>query len=138
MLATAAVRDATNGAAFVAELERVMPGVPIRILSGTAEAAYSAAGLLSGLPHATGTLADIGGGSLEVVRLEDGAIVSSHSLKLGVLRLGDRAGGDPARAKAIVEADLATVPWIATGAGRDLFLVGGAFRARARLHMAQE
>ena len=37
VLATAAVRDASNGAAFVAELERVMPGVPIRILSGSAE-----------------------------------------------------------------------------------------------------
>ena len=138
VLATAAVRDATNGPAFVAELERIMPGVPIRILSGIEEAGYSAAGVLAGLPEASGTLADIGGGSLEIVRLEGGRLFSSQSLKLGVLRLQDRAGGDRLRAKTVVEADLATIPWIGTGAGRDLFLVGGAFRALARLHMAQE
>ena len=99
---------------------------------------YSAAGVLAGLPAASGTLADIGGGSLEVVRLADGQILQSQSLKLGVLRLQDRAMGDKVRAKTVVEADLATIPWIGTGAGRDLFLVGGAFRALARLHMAQE
>ena len=41
------------------------------------------------------------------------------------------------RARAIAEADLATVPWLAEGAGRDLYLVGGAWRALARIHMAQ-
>ncbi len=49
-----------------------MPGVPIRILSGEEEAALSAAGVLCGIPQADGMLADIGGGSLEVVRLAAG------------------------------------------------------------------
>ncbi len=69
MLATAAVRDAENGAEFVAGLQERMPGVPIRILSGKEEAALSAAGVLCGIPNADGILPDIGGGSLEVVRL---------------------------------------------------------------------
>ncbi len=72
VLATAAVRDASNGAAFVAGLRDRMPGVPIRILSGEEEAALSAAGVLCGIPQADGILADIGGGSLEVVRLAKG------------------------------------------------------------------
>ena len=46
-----------------------MPGVPIRILSGLEEAEFSAEGVLCGIPDADGILADIGGGSLEVVRL---------------------------------------------------------------------
>ena len=71
VLATAAVRDANNGAAFVAELRERMQGVPIRVLSGQEEAAFSADGVLCGIPSADGILADIGGGSLEVVRLAE-------------------------------------------------------------------
>ena len=137
VLATAAVRDASNGAEFVAALEARMPGVPIRILSGEQEAGLSAAGVLCGIPAADGILGDIGGGSVEVVRLEAGQRTRAQSLRLGVIRLSDRAGGDLVRARAIVEADLATVPWLAEGTGRDLYLVGGAWRAIARIHMAQ-
>ena len=137
VLATAAARDAANGPEFIHGLEQRMPGVAIRILSGEQEAAYGAAGLLSGMPSADGTLADIGGGSLELVRLDRGRISRSASLPLGVLRLADRARNDFARAREIVETDLATVPWLGAGQGRDLFLVGGAFRGLARLHMAE-
>src|ERR1700681_1439269 len=45
ILATAAVRDADNGAAFVAALRDRLPGVPIHILSGQEEAALSADGM---------------------------------------------------------------------------------------------
>lgn len=137
VLATAAVRDAENGGQFVESLRAHLPGVPIRILSGDQEAELSAAGLLCGIPNADGVLADIGGGSLELARLDAGRRGQSRTLKLGVLRLADRAGGDPARARAIAEADLAAVPWLSEGAERDLYLVGGAFRALARVHMAQ-
>ena len=114
-----------------------LPGVPIRVLSGLQEAEYSAMGVLCGIPTADGILADIGGGSLELVRLDHGARGVSHTLSLGAIRLAERAGGDPVRARAIAEADLATVPWLAEGANRDLYLVGGAWRALARIHMAQ-
>lgn len=137
VLATAAVRDAENGPAFVADLERRLPGVPIRVLSGEAEAELSAAGLLCGIPDADGTLADIGGGSLEVVRLSNGTRGEAQTLKLGVLRLAERAGGEIARARAIAEADLAAVPWLGDTPGRDLYAVGGAWRALARIHIAQ-
>ncbi len=136
-LATAAVRDARNGPAFVATLEQMMPGVAIRILTGEQEADFSAAGLLCGIPSADGILADIGGGSLEVVRLDNGQRGEARSLPLGVIRLAERAGADPVRARALAEADLATVPWLSAGGGRDLYLVGGAWRALARIHIAQ-
>jgi exopolyphosphatase / guanosine-5'-triphosphate,3'-diphosphate pyrophosphatase len=137
VLATAAVRDAANGRDFVAVLERRMPGVPIRILSGAEEAAYSAMGVLCGIPTADGVLADVGGGSLELVRLDHGERTASQTTALGVIRLADRSENDPVRARAIAEADLAEVPWLSEGMGRDLYLVGGAFRALARIHMAQ-
>ncbi len=137
VLATAAVRDARNGPDFVRTLQDGLPGVPITVLSGAEEAAYAAAGVLCGIPDADGMLADIGGGSLELVRLDRGASGPARTLSLGVIRLSDRADGDVARARAIVEADLATVPWLAEVTGRDLYLVGGSWRALARIRMAQ-
>ena len=137
VLATAAVRDASNGAAFVTALRARMPGVPIHILSGEQEASFSAAGVLCGIPAADGVLADMGGGSLELVRLDAGHQGPAQTLALGVIRLAERAGGDPAKARAIAEAELDKVAWLAEGSGRDLYLVGGVWRALARIHMAQ-
>jgi exopolyphosphatase / guanosine-5'-triphosphate,3'-diphosphate pyrophosphatase len=137
VLATAAVRDAEDGPAFVDALRDRMPGVPIHILSGQDEAAYAAEGMLCGIPAADGVLADIGGGSLEVVRLVGGTRGPAQTLKLGVIRLAERSGGDPDRARAIAEADLQAVPWLGEAAGADLYLVGGAWRALARIHIAQ-
>ena len=137
VLATAAVRDARNGPDFVAALGSRMPGVPIRVLSGLEEAEYSAEGVLCGIPTADGILADIGGGSLEVVRLDAGKRGPSQTLRLGVIRLAERSDGDPARARAIAETDMAGVPWLSDAVGGDLYLVGGAWRALARIHMAQ-
>jgi exopolyphosphatase/guanosine-5'-triphosphate,3'-diphosphate pyrophosphatase len=138
VLATAAVRDARNGPDFVAALRGRMPGVSIQVLSGAEEAGYSADGVLCGIPEADGILADIGGGSLELVRLEHGTKGPSATLGLGVIRLSERSGGDLAGARTIADGDLATVPWLDDGAaGRDLYLVGGAWRALARIHIAQ-
>jgi exopolyphosphatase / guanosine-5'-triphosphate,3'-diphosphate pyrophosphatase len=131
------VRDARNGPDFVAALEQRLPGVPIRVLSGIEEAEYSAEGVLCGIPTADGILADIGGGSLEVVRLAAGARGQSQTLRLGVIRLAERSNNDPVRARAIAEADMATVPWLGEAANADLYLVGGAWRALARIHMGQ-
>ena len=134
VLATAAVRDASNGPAFRAELEASIPGLRFRVLTGAEEAGLSADGVLSGIPDADGVMADIGGGSLEVVQL--GSLSrQAASLGLGVIKLSDRSEGDPLRARAIADADLAGVPWLRDGAERSLYLVGGAFRALARIHM---
>ena len=137
ILATAAVRDATNGPAFAESVQAALPGVSLRILSGEQEAGLSADGLLCGIPHADGILADIGGGSLEVVHLRAGVMRAARTLPLGVLRLSDRAAGDPVRARAIAEEALEQVPWLDAGLNRDLYLVGGAWRALARIHMEQ-
>ena len=137
VLATAAVRDARNGSDFVRTLEREIPGLAVRILPGSEEAALSAQGVLCGIPEADGLIADIGGGSLELVRITPKGLSRSQTLPLGVIRLSDRALGDTRRAREIVSDDLETVPWIGESEGRDIFLVGGAFRALARVHMQQ-
>jgi exopolyphosphatase/guanosine-5'-triphosphate,3'-diphosphate pyrophosphatase len=137
ILATAATRDAGNGRDFIAAINARLPDIPVHVLSGREEGALSADGVLLGFPGADGVLGDMGGGSLELVELDHGRMGQAASLPLGALRLADRAGGEAAKARAIVEGDLADVPWLKRGEGRDLFLVGGAWRALARMHIAQ-
>jgi exopolyphosphatase/guanosine-5'-triphosphate,3'-diphosphate pyrophosphatase len=137
VLATSAVRDAENGAEFAEKMCRRLPEMRIQILSGEQEAALSAEGVLCGIPGADGVLADLGGGSLELVRLEAGRVGQAVTIPVGVIRLADRAGGDLLRARAIVSTALEENPFIGEAAGRDLYLSGGAFRALARIHIAQ-
>jgi exopolyphosphatase/guanosine-5'-triphosphate,3'-diphosphate pyrophosphatase len=137
VLATSAMRDAENGAEFAEKMVRRLPEMHINILSGEQEAALSAEGVLCGIPAADGVLADLGGGSLELVRLDAGRVGQAVTIPIGVIRLADRAGGDLLRARAIVSTALEENPFIGEAAGRDLYLSGGAFRALARIHIAQ-
>jgi exopolyphosphatase/guanosine-5'-triphosphate,3'-diphosphate pyrophosphatase len=141
VLATAAVRDARDGEAFAAEVERQCR-VQVKIIDGAEEARLSAAGVLAGIPDADGIVADLGGGSVELVRVGPGTLSSGGtgqigegvSLPLGPLRLaefGDRGRG----LSESIERVLAGVPVLRAAAGRKLYLVGGAARAIARLHM---
>ena len=135
VLATAAVRDASNGDEFIAALQERMPGARLTILSGAEEARLSAAGLQCGIVGADGVLADIGGGSLELVQLDPAGVRNAVTLRLGVIRLAERSDGNLERARDLADADLASVRWLAEGGSRNLYLVGGAWRALARVHM---
>src|SRR5271156_891355 len=98
ILATAAVRDARNGSDFVRQIKAKMPDVPVRILSGVEEAEFSSDGLLCGIPEADGLMVDIGGGSLELVRIDQGQRSTGLTLPLGVIRLSEQSGGDTSNA----------------------------------------
>lgn len=132
VVATAAVRDAENGRAFVADVERDC-GFKIRILSGEQEAELSALGVLSGEPHADGLIGDIGGGSLELIEMNRGRPGGKVTLPLGPFRLQPLVRYEAIRAR--VNEQLAAVPWLERGRGRSLIVVGGAWRAIARIHM---
>src|SRR5687768_5554893 len=85
-VATAAVRDARNGTAFLKRVAAL--GLKPRLLSGDEEAELSGLGVISAIPRAHGIVADLGGGSLELVGVARGAAGEGVSLPLGVLRLG--------------------------------------------------
>ena len=131
---TAAVRDARDGERFRAAVARET-GFSLRVLSGEEEARYAALGVVSAFPAASGLMADLGGGSLELVRLDRGQLAEHATLPLGVLRLGNLA---PRRRTALAAASLETLPWLRAVRGAPVYLVGGAWRALARLHMAAE
>lgn len=137
VLATSAVRDAENGPDFVQTMMKRLPELRISVLSGEEEATLSAEGVLCGIPAANGILADLGGGSLELVELSNGKVGKAATLPVGVIRLAERAGDNITHARSIMTEALATVPFVGEAAGKDLYLSGGAFRALARIHIAQ-
>jgi exopolyphosphatase/guanosine-5'-triphosphate,3'-diphosphate pyrophosphatase len=134
VVATAAVRDAANGGAFVAEIEKAC-GFKVRVLSGAEEAGLSALGVVSGIPEADGVMGDLGGGSLELVRLAMGEIGETATLPLGPFRLAGLGGYGAVRD--FVDSELKKLGWLDRLKDRRLYLVGGAWRAIARIHMAQ-
>jgi len=135
ILATAAVRDAEDGEAFVAELEKRYD-VRIKVLSGGQEAKMAASGVLCGSPDADGIVADLGGGSLELVTVQNGKSGRHVTMPLGLLRLSEASGEDRTRAGEIVESRLSGISWLGEGQGRNLYAVGGAWRALARICIA--
>ena len=132
--ATAAMRDASDGPAFARHLERVS-GRPIEILSGADEAAAGARGVLGAIPDAAGVVADLGGGSLELVRVGSGRAAENDSFPLGVLRLaGNGSREETARH---VAASLDSAGWLQpSDPPGGLYCIGGSWRAWARLHLA--
>ncbi|MBK8174731.1 MAG: Ppx/GppA family phosphatase [Rhodospirillales bacterium] len=136
LVATAAVRDAVDGPAFVARIEETC-GFPVHVLSGAEEARLAAVGLLNGTPNADGMLGDLGGGSLDLVSLEKGEVGRFATLPGGHLRVGEESGGDRAKARAILDERLADVPWLKDIGGRTIFCVGGSWRALARVFIDQ-
>src|SRR5215475_1064972 len=133
LLATAAVRDASDGPAFMQELAS-RPGIEAHIVSGQDEARFSGYGVMCGMPDASGVMGDLGGGSLELVAIGRGRIVNSTTLPIGPLRLMSSGKSDPKR---IVIDAIEDVRWLREEAGKTFYAVGGAWRSFARLHMEQ-
>ena len=87
-VATAAARDAENGAALIGRI-RDRLGIEVRILSGEEEARFGFLGAVRGLPVEHGLVFDLGGGSLQVSHFRRRRIMRSVSLPLGSLRVSD-------------------------------------------------
>ena len=134
VVATAAVRDASNGEAFL-DAVRVIGFAP-EILSGEREGLMAGQGVLSAIPDADGLAGDLGGGSLELADLGDGIVRRSASTRLGVLRLAPIAAKGEAPFRRTVRDALTKTGFKGMGQGRPFYLVGGSWRALAKLDMA--
>lgn len=134
VVATSAVRDAANGAGFVAELERRI-GHAVDVISGDEEARLAALGVLSGFPEADGVVGDLGGGSLELIEVSNRRLGEHATMPVGPLRIGDMAGGPGRRPSAMIDGHLKAAPWLSRLDGRTLYAVGGAWRSIAKAHM---
>ena len=129
--ATAAVREAADGQAFC---ERVAAetGLVIRVLSGEEEARYAALGVIAGMPTARGVAADLGGASLELVRIGDCGVERGVTLPLGPFSLSNDGPFDAARLRETIAKRLKPAADFRTDT---LYAVGGAWRTLAQVHM---
>ncbi|MEL7298987.1 MAG: Ppx/GppA family phosphatase [Pseudomonadota bacterium] len=131
--ATAAVRDAEDGPAFRADVERET-GLKIWVVDGREEARLSAQGVLLGWPGSYGLVCDIGGSSMELAEIEGGLVGRRETSPLGPLKMKDVTGGKKGR-KALIDEHLARMEEALGAQPNRLFLVGGSWRAFARIDM---
>jgi exopolyphosphatase/guanosine-5'-triphosphate,3'-diphosphate pyrophosphatase len=134
--ATAAVRDATNGADFLIRGQKAL-GEKIELLSGEREADLASKGIAMGFADPDGFAGDLGGGSLELVDINRDQRRGAVTLPLGGLRLIDVTGDRIDKALEIADEQISKVTWLAQGKGRPFYAVGGTWRALAKLHMEQ-
>jgi exopolyphosphatase/guanosine-5'-triphosphate,3'-diphosphate pyrophosphatase len=87
-VATSSVRDARNQAEFVARASSAL-NAPVEVISGREEARLIQLGVMSQWPHPGKRVlvVDIGGGSVEVIGVEDNRMTDAASKQLGALRL---------------------------------------------------
>ncbi len=88
VVATSAMRDARNAAAFIAWVKSAT-GWTVEVISGLEEGRLIHLGVVSGEPTAKGrcVMIDLGGGSCEITVSDAGRIRSMVSLPLGSVRL---------------------------------------------------
>jgi exopolyphosphatase/guanosine-5'-triphosphate,3'-diphosphate pyrophosphatase len=97
VVATSAVRDASNGEQFL-RLVREETGLKVTVLHGDDEARLAFRSALAHFDLAVGrsVVMDIGGGSLELALSADGLVERLISLPLGAIRMTEKyLGGDP-------------------------------------------
>ncbi len=130
--ATAALRDADDAPEFIA-LVKKQTGLNIAPLSGEAEASMSAYGVIAGEPRAQGLAADLGGASLELVKIEDGRALGSMSYQLGPFAMYD-GKFDPLTLRSLIESKFTDTLSQNFSRLDTLYLIGGAWRNLAIIH----
>jgi exopolyphosphatase / guanosine-5'-triphosphate,3'-diphosphate pyrophosphatase len=133
-LATSAIRDAENAAGFLA-LARERTSLPIRVLSREEEARYGYLAAVNSTTLTDGCVLDLGGGSLQLVRVLDRMAHELGSWRLGAVRMTERflPANGPAKRRQIeqlrehVAGELRRAGWLAH-AGPRLIGLGGTVR----------
>ena len=119
VVATAAARRAQNASVFLDTATKIL-GQEIEVLPAEEEARLIALSLTANMPALSGVVADLGGGSLELVKVSKGVAEEAISLNFGHLSSIDEA--------AITKA-FDAVPWLKACQDTALFGIGGSFRA---------
>ncbi len=131
---TEALRRAPNAGEFI-DAVRATTGLSIRVLSGGEEALCGFLGVANSTTLRDGHLLDIGGGSLEVMRVQDRRLAEVQSAPLGAIYARERfLPGDPPSAREVRALRKAVRQQISTTLpAPTLFATGGAVRNLARI-----
>jgi len=141
LVATAAVRDASNGAEFAERVKREF-GVPLEVIDGETEARLTFLSIREHFAVVRGraVTVDVGGGSVELVLAASGLVDGAVSLPFGAVRLTEQylAGtekfeGGIRRLRAAVRGRLRRTVPAREWAGAAMFGSGGTFTNAARI-----
>src|ERR687895_446412 len=100
-VATSAIRDATNGDELI-EAIHAKTGLEPRVITGTQEAHYDWLAIANSTTIEDGFGLDIGGGSIQALRLEGRRLAQAESLRLGSVRGSEEfLPGEKASSKAV-------------------------------------
>jgi exopolyphosphatase/guanosine-5'-triphosphate,3'-diphosphate pyrophosphatase len=138
-VATSAIRDARNGHELLSEI-RERTGLEPRVISGREEARYGYLAIVNSTTIENGFGLDMGGGSIQTLRIEGRRLTACESLPLGSVRVseeflpGNKAPGKAMKAlRKRVVAELETLEWW-KGGGR-IVGIGGTIRNLAAAAM---
>ena len=87
-IATSAIRDAANRDDLLAAI-RDRTGLEVRVISGAEEAWYGYLAIVNSLTLSDGYGIDVGGGSVQLMRIEDRRLVEAESVRLGAVRVSE-------------------------------------------------
>jgi exopolyphosphatase/guanosine-5'-triphosphate,3'-diphosphate pyrophosphatase len=133
MFGTSALREASNSNVLVESI-REKTNVDVDIISGEKEAFYAAQGILLGFPNAEGVICDLGGNSVEFANIRKNVVTECNSVLLGPLtikNLGEKCKNLDDHMKN----QLATITNFNGVKNKSFFLIGGSWRAIAKIHM---
>jgi exopolyphosphatase/guanosine-5'-triphosphate,3'-diphosphate pyrophosphatase len=134
-VATSAIRDAANGAELLDRI-REEAHLEARVLSEQEEARYGYIAIANSTTLENGYGFDIGGGSVQITRIDDRRMVRAGSWPLGAVRMSERflpddddAGGKDVKAlRKHVRSVLEAEDWIVPGDPARAAGIGGTIR----------
>jgi exopolyphosphatase / guanosine-5'-triphosphate,3'-diphosphate pyrophosphatase len=131
-VATSAIRDAANQAQFLRRA-RERSGLDVEVLSGREEARFGYLAAINSTTLSQGVVLDLGGGSMQLTRVEDRRAADARSWPLGAVRMTERLlPGERTKRKQIkalrdhVAAQIQSAAWV--GEGGRLTGIGGTVR----------
>ena len=133
-VATSAIRDAANRDELLAAI-RERTGLEVRVISGAEEAWYGYLAIANSLTLTDGFGIDVGGGSVQLMRLEDRQLAEAESVRLGAVRVSEAfLPGEEATSKQMkalrkhVARTIGEFEWWGEGDGLRLAGLGGTIR----------
>ncbi len=142
-VATSAVREATNRTEFLSRIQRET-GITVRLLSGEEEAYYGYLAAVNSTTLTDGFVIDLGGGSLEITRVEGRQPREAVSLTLGAVRTTEDwlPSAPPTKEQVAalrkhIRDQLAALKWFKRKGAMQIVGQGGSLRNLARIAQKQ-
>ncbi len=133
-MATSAIRDAANRDQLL-DAVRERTGLEVRVISGAEEARYGYLAIVNSLTLSDGFGIDVGGGSVQLMRIAGRRLEEAESVALGSVRVSEAfLAGEETSGKQVkklrkhVDRTLSELDWWACGESPRLAGIGGTIR----------